>query len=408
MIPLPLKVGSVIAEEWRQIFKDRRLMAILFLVPILYTTLFGSIYIQHKVTEMQTVVFDEDNSQLSRQIVQAFDQSETFRVVNAYHSEAEVTEAISRGEAKVGVIIPKEFEARIKHGDVQPVMTLIDGANMMISNSATRAANEIVTTYSYGVSGKKLQQQGLQDEQVSSTFSAVPFRYRVLYNPTFNYSDFMIFGLAGAILQQVLLLGIALTITRDKEKGIWSRFAEWKKMPWRLAYAKSVPYFIIGMLNAVVVFTIMLFGFDLPMRGQILMAMLLSACFNFAVLGIGYFISLFSSAQLGSTQIAMLIAVPSFMLSGYTWPFEAMPKALSILGHLLPLTYFLEGVRHVFVKGNGYDVIVQDCIALVLTGLITYFAAFLLTRFAMFRKQTDEPASAGLPAVQQESTSLTV
>lgn len=384
-----LKIGDVIREEWQNILKDRRLFAILFIVPLMYTALFGYLYTNQRITEIPTIVYDGDNSQLSRQIVQSFDQTETFHVNRQVRSEPEVERAIEHGEAKVGIIIPNDFEARLKHGENVPVLTFIDGSNMLFSNAATRAANQVVTTIGYGTSSMKLKQQGLQDEQISSTFAPIPFRSRVLYNPLFNYNYFLVYGLIGTILQQILLLGIALAITREKEQGTWSRFVQWRDMPWRIAYAKAAPYFLIGMVNNVTAFSMALYMYHLPFRGLLVPALALAACFSIALIGLGYFISMFSSNQLGSTQTAMLIAVPSFLLSGFTWPFEAMPHPLYVLSHALPLTYFLDGVREIFIKGHGFDMIWRDCIALLLTGAITFFAAFILTPLFL-KKQKEE------------------
>lgn len=401
MKEMDLRIGKLITEEWMHILKDRRLFLILFFVPVMYTVLFGSIYVHHKVTEMATVVIDEDQSPLSRQVIQAFEQSESFEIKKEYHSEEDVKRALETGEAKVGLVIPSNFEAKLKHGETLPHLTLIDGSNMMISNSATKGANEVITTFSMGYSQKKLQlQQGLQNEQVMNTLSPIPYRYRIMYNSTFNYSDFMLYGLVGAILQQVLFLGIALTITREKDAGTWQRFEAWRKNPWRIAYAKTAPYFLINIFNTFVTFVIALYAFGAPMGGSLLVGLAIILSFTFAVSGIGYLISLFSSNQLGATQTAMLIAVPSFMLSGFTWPFEAMPKALQVFGHMLPLTYFLDGVRNVFVKGNDFSVIRHDCLALILTGALTYFIAMLLTRFVVFSKKK---ASVNQPALPPSS-----
>ncbi|WP_047153802.1 ABC transporter permease [Aneurinibacillus tyrosinisolvens] len=376
-----LRISNIIREEWLNILRDKRLFAILFLVPLLYTALFGYIYSHQRITEVSTVIYDGDNSQISRQIVQAFDETETFRISKHAYSEADIQQSIERGEARVGIIIPDQFSARLKHGENVPVLTFIDGSNMLFSNAATRAANQVVSTLGYAASANKLEQQGLQDEQIASTFSPIPFRSRILYNPTFNYSDFLVYGLIGAILQQVLLLGVALTVTRDKEKGMWNRFVEWRGMPWRIAYAKTAPYFLIGIVNNLTVFVMALYVFHLPFRGLFLPAAVLAVSFVLALLGIGYFASLFSGNQVGATQITMLIAVPSFLLSGFSWPFDAMPHSLYVAGHLLPLTYFLDGVREIFVKGHGWEMVWRDCVALGLMGLVCYFAAFLLTPF---------------------------
>lgn len=371
----------------------------LLLIPALYTALFSYLYINGRVTEIQTVVVDEDDTQLSRQIIQAFDTSEIFQVTVQARSENEAQDMLKHGEAKVAIIVPDGFSGRIKHGDILPLMTLIDGSNMMISNTATRAANEVIATFSAGISAKKLQMQGLQDEQISATFSAVPFRYRVLYNPTFNYSDFMVYGTVSAALQQVLLLGISMSLTREKEAGTWARFAVWKHTPWRLAVAKSTPYFLIGLANIATALLVGVYWFRLPFHGTMTALLALSVSFTFAVLGLGYLASLFSKRSLDATQTTMLIAMPSFLLSGFTWPFEVMPKPLVFISHGIPLTYFLDGIRKVLIKGNGYDAIWRDVYMLVLYGLITYFAAFLLTRFVIFsRKAKAETPSLPLPA----------
>jgi ABC-2 type transport system permease protein len=394
-----LKIGDIIREEWLNILRNRRLFAILFIVPLLYTALFGYLYTNQRLTDIPTIVFDGDNSQLSRQIVQSFDETETFRITKRTLSETDVQQAIEKGEARVGIIIPNDFSTRLKHGENVPVLTFVDGSNMLFSNAATRAANQVVTTFNYGASSMKLKQQGLQDEQIASIFSQIPFRSRILYNPLFNYNDFLVYGLVGAILQQVLLLGVALTVTRDKEQGIWSRFAEWRGMPWRIAYAKTAPYFLIGLVNNVTAFSLALYVFHLPFRGLFLPAFLLGTSFVFALLGIGYLASLFSDNQVGATQTTMLIAVPSFLLSGFTWPFEAMPHALNVVGHLLPLTYFLDGVREIFIKGHGFDMIWRDCVAMGLMGLVTYFIAFLITPLFVKADKHEEPEIPSSPSI---------
>ncbi|EGQ26784.1 ABC superfamily ATP binding cassette transporter [Sporosarcina newyorkensis 2681] len=374
-----LTIKDIIKEEWMNIFKDRRLLAMLVFVPVLYSAMFAYLYSNHTVKEMDTVLFDQDNSQLSRQIVQSFDQSESFNVTNLVYSESEIEQAIASGEAKVGVIIPSDFSARLNHGESPSVLTMIDGSNMMISNLATRSANEIVSTIGTGASVEQLQQQGFRSEEISKVFSPIPFSYRVLYNPTFDYSVFLVYGLIGTALQQVLLLGIALTVARDKELGIWGRFTGWKEQPWKIAYAKCAPYFLIGVLNTFVAYLVGMYVVQLPFRGDILPFFILTISFAFALLGLGYLVSLFSESQLASTQLAMLIAVPSFLLSGFTWPFAAMPSLLSTIGHMLPLTYFLDGVREIFLKGNGFITIWRDIVALLLMGLVTFFIAIGVT-----------------------------
>lgn len=381
------KVLVVLYQEWKHIVKDRKMLSILFLVPIMYTFLFGYTYSGKQLKELQTAVVNLDNSQLSRQMIQAFDESESFQIVDTMQSEQQLREALKSGEIQVGLVIPESFYQHVLQGDNVPIVTLIDGSNMIVTNTASRAANTIVTTFSYGVSQTMLQQRGFQEEEVNATFSSIPYRARILYNPTSNYSEFMVYGLIGAILQQVLFLGLSLAITRDKEQGVWESYREWKFTPWKIAFVKTAPYFIINLFNTVLTSIICIYWFKLPMEGSILPFLLLSMSFTFAVLGIGYLASLLAKTQLSATQVTMLVAVPSFILSGYTWSFQGMPDFLVGLAHLLPLTYYLEGVRHIFIKGNGIEYIVRDVVSLGLIGFITFFIAFVATSFMMFRDQ---------------------
>lgn len=383
-----MKLYELIKREWLYIFKTPKIFAILFIVPIFYTLLFGYSYSANTLKEIKTVVVDHDQSQLSREIIQAFQESETFNIVGYLNSEKEIEEALALGEVKVGLIIPENFYGKLISGENTPLLTIIDGSNLIYTNYATRAANTIVSTYSFGTSLTKLQQTGLHEDEVKTTLSHIPYRSRVLYNPTSNYSMFLVYGLVGTILQQVLFLGISLTISRERENGIWHQFAEWKYTPWRLAFAKTSPYFMINLINTLTTLFLCLYVFKLPLEGDILALFILSCSFTFSVLGIGYLASLFAKTQLTATQVSMLVALPSFVLSGFTWPLETMPKFLVSISQILPLTHYLDGFRHIVLKGNSIDFIWNDVISLLLIGLISFLIAFLATRFLFFREDT--------------------
>jgi len=388
-----LKLYDLFKREWLYIFKTPKIFAILFIVPVLYTLLFGYSYSANTLTEIKTVVVNHDNSQLSRQIIQAFNESETFQVTGYLNNEKEIEEALASGEAKVGLVIPENFYDRLLNGENIPLVTLIDGSNLIFTNYSTRAANTIVSTFSFGTSSTKLQQIGLNEKEVKATLSQIPYRSRVLYNPTSNYSTFLVYGLVGTILQQVLFLGIALSISRERETGTWPDFSKWKYTPWRLALAKTTPYFLINLINTLTTLLLCLYLFKLPLEGSMLPLFVLSCCFSFSILGIGYLASLFAKTQLTATQVTMLVALPSFVLSGFTWPLESMPKFLVSISQLLPLTHYLDGFRHVVIKGNSWDLIWHDVISMLLIGLISFLLAFLATRFLFFREKVETGSS---------------
>lgn len=363
-----MTLADIIRNEWHAVLKDKRMMAILLLVPVGYMLLFGALYSHNKVREMPTVVIDEDRSQLSRDIVQAFEQSETFRIIEETGSEQALLEKIETGEAQVGLVIPSGLSKEIKQGKQGEVMTIIDGSNMIIANAGLRAASDIVQTFSAGISLKRLEAKGLAPANAFSIF----FGYRLLYNPGLDYSTFLLPGLMGAVVQQVMFLGIALCVTREKERGTWTEYLLQWKSPWKVIGGKTALYLPIGVFNALLTAALLKTVSHVPFIGSFWLLLLLSTVFVVSLLGIGFFASLFSASQLHATQVTMLIAVPSFLLSGFTWPFQAMPAWVSALGHVLPLTYFLHGIREVAIKGNGWHQIAGDIAVLSIMAAATF------------------------------------
>jgi ABC-2 type transport system permease protein len=369
-------VSRLFLQEWHSIFSNRTIRLVLFAVPILYFTLFGFLYGEKRITEMPTVLVDEDQTELSRELYRAFEVDQSFRISAVVGTEAEAMRLIDEGMAFVAVIIPDGLEQDVKEGGEAEVLTMIDGSNMLISNSAVRAANTVVKSVSAGVTLKKLEARGTWGEEGKTLFTGIDYRYRVLYNPTFSYLSFMVFGLGGTVLQQVLFLGVALSVARQKEEGTWQATLAANSFA-ALVAGKLLPYLIVATFNLVLTFTLLLKVFQIPSYGNPAHLLIVGTAFNLAVLAIGFAISFFSKDQLQATQIAMLIAVPSFMLSGYTWPLMSMPDAVAAIGKSLPLTYFLHAVREILSKGHGLSYVTHDAAALAFMTLLGLFAAYL-------------------------------
>lgn len=382
------KMVRLFEREWQFIFSNKTVLMILLVVPVAYFTLFGFLYSEKRVMELPTVIVDADQTELSRELIRAFDVNQTFAVTDVVPTEEAALDAIDRGEAAVSVVIPEGMTDRVKTGKSAEVLTVIDGSNMLVSNTAVRAANAVIKSVSAGVTLAKLEAQGSWGEEGKILFTGLDYRYRVLYNPTFSYLSFMVYGLGGAVLQQCLFLGVALAVAREKEAGTWQNTLQQYSF-WQLLAGKVSPYLILGTFNLVLTFSVVLKGFGVPYYGDMIHLLLVGTLFNLTVLAIGFAISFFSANQLQATEIAMLIAVPSFLLSGYTWPLSAMPEAIAAIGKSLPLTYFLHAVREVLEKGHGLGYIRHDLLVLGLMTVMGLFAAYLLYLWQAGKKADD-------------------
>lgn len=383
--------AGVFEREWRTIFADKTIRNVMLIVPVLYCAMFGWLYSAQRVTDLPLVVVDQDRSALSRELVRALDQDQTFHLTRQLSSEAEAMAEIDAAKAAVAVVIPPDLERDVKLGREAAVLTLVDGSNLMVSNTAVRAANADIKTISAGVTLKKLAARGQWGSVGERTFTGIDYRYRILFNPTFSYFDFMVMGLVGAALQQVLLLGVALGATREKEAGTWRRTLEATPfLP--LWLGKILPYWLVTMTMTVICLAIAVFGFGLPVHGALWQVVLVSAVFDLAVGALGFLISFAFETQLMATQVAMLIAVPSFMLSGFTWPQMAMPQPLALVSQILPLTYYLHAFREVVSKGHGLGAIAVDFLALIMMTLLSLAVAAGLRLRAVARAPRTEPS----------------
>ncbi|WP_434564796.1 ABC transporter permease [Thermoanaerobacterium thermosaccharolyticum] len=367
----------VFQREWRYMLKNKRLLLILIGIPILYITLFGTLYSEHIVNHISLGVLDMDKTALSRTVIQAFSDSDRFDYTTELTSQKDMENAMREGKIFAAIVIPPDFEKDIKRGIGSQVMVVANGANMIIGNAVTLSASEIVQTLSAGMLIKKMEATGLSESAASALIQPISYRLRLWYNPTFNYNNFLLLGLMTTVIQQVALLYIAVSIIREKEQDTLGELKENSKSPLVIAAGKMLPYFIVNFLTLNILLLEAIFVFKIPLYGNYMYILLLTAAFLICILSLGILLSSICRTELEATQISMLVAVPSFLFSGYTWPLMAMPLVAKIVARLLPLTYYSDNVRKIFLMDVEFKTILPDL--MVLTG-----AAIVLFSFAVF------------------------
>lgn len=367
----------VFHREWRYMIKNKRLLLILIGIPILYITLFGTLYSEHIVNHISLGVLDMDNSALSRTVIQAFSDSDRFDYTTELSSQKDMENAMREGKIFAAIVIPPDFEKDIKMGVGSKVMVVANGANMIIGNAVTLSASEIVQTLSAGMLIKKMEATGLSKDAASALIQPISYRLRLWYNPTFNYNNFLLLGLMTTVIQQVALLYIAVSIIREKEQDTLGELKENCKSPFVIAAGKMLPYFIVNFVTLNMLLLEGIYVFKIPLCGNYIYILLLTTAFLICILSLGILLSSVCRTELEATQISMLVAVPSFLFSGYTWPIMAMPLVAKIVARLLPLTYYSDNIRKIFLMDVGFKTILPDF--MVLTG-----AAIVLFSFAVF------------------------
>jgi ABC-2 type transport system permease protein len=355
-------VLAIIRKEVYHVIRDRRTLGLVIFMPFMQLLMYGY-GINTDVKHLSTVVFNEDQSPLSRRLVDAFVQSAYFDIVAEVQSLAEARRLIDRGQAKVGLHIGSGFAKRLLAGRQAPLQMLIDGSDSNPANTAMNTGQAIVAAF--------IQKERLAPVAVSP----IDYRPRMWYNPDLKSSFFMVPGVVGLLLQLLVPMISASAIVREKERGNIEQLLVTPIKPIELMIGKMVPYMGIGLIIATTVLVSARFLFDIPIRGSVFTLYVLTLLFIAVCLGLGLFVSTVAENQQQASQMIMMFAAPSILLSGFIFPREGMPWLIQALGSIIPLTYVLEILRGITLKGLGFvDLLPQIIPLAVMAVLILYLS----------------------------------
>ena len=366
-------------KEFIQLFRDRRTLLIMLTLPVAQLVLFGYA-VETQVDHLPTVVVDYGRDAQSWRFVDALVNTGYFDVHDYLTSEKEVIEAIDSGRASAGVIVPVGFAAAMERGETAQALVIVDGSDPNVAQSALNAAATVGQDFSVQVMTEKLNRHGL-----ARTFTPpLDLRTRLLYNPNMKSINFMLPGILGMILQQQSLLLTAFAIVREREMGTIEQILVTPIRPWELTMAKILPYVLLTIFNMGTTLLAGLWWFDVPFRGDVVLFWALSFLFLFTSLGLGMLISTVSTTQIQAQQLSFLIMLPSMILSGYIFPRESMPRLIHDVGYVIPLTYYLQILRGIMLKGIGVEYLWPQIIPLAVFGVVV----FIISAFS-FRQTLD-------------------
>jgi len=352
-------------KEFTHMRRDPRTLMMIFVMPILQLILLGYA-VNTDVRNVPTAVFDQDNSGASRALLDAFRSTGYFSLGYVAYSETEVNRLIEGGKVRVGIIIPPGYHSDLDAGRTVEVAALIDGSDPTIATTALSAATLVGQAHGTIIRYQQLAARG----PLGSGSLPLEVRTRVLYNPDLRSSYNMVPGLIAMILMMTTTNLTSFSIVRERERGTIEQLIVTPIRNWELVIAKITPYVIVSMANVIMILLIGTFWFGVPIRGSILLLLVLTGLYLLPNLGIGLLVSTFARTQQQAQLMVMPIMLPSMMLSGFFFPIAAMPAALQAVSSLLPLTYFLFIVRSVVIKGAGLELLIPQVIALSTFALI--------------------------------------
>lgn len=344
-------LSAIIYKEILQVRRDPATRFV-FMIPFIQTIIFGYA-IDMDIQHIPTVVFDMDRSVESRRIVERFQNTQSFEIVEEVHSEDEVRREIVAGRVKAGIIVPPDFSAKILRNEQATVQVLVDGSDGTVATNAVQSSR--------GVG----QLESLMRRGISINATPVEVRPRVLFNPDLESSHFYVPGLIGIILQLVTVMLTAFAVVRERERGTLEQLVVTPVSKIALIMGKLIPYAVLGMLQAAIVLLLMRYLFGVPVEGGVALLILLSILFLIPSLALGILISTIATNQAQAMQLAFLIMLPSVLLSGFAFPRETMPWPIYMIGFAIPVTYYVQILRGIILRGAGLWALWPQTLALL-------------------------------------------
>lgn len=373
------RFASIVRKEFIQVKRDRLSMAIPFLMPIVMMFLFGYA-VNTEVDEVPTAILDLNRTAESRAFVAHFSASGYFRIDGFVDSEQDIRDAINADTVKVGLIIPPDFDRRIQRGEAAAPQLIVDGTDPTTARTAYNSGLLVSEMATRDLLDERLRRMGGRSVQAPS----VGVTAKVWFNPEMESIRFTIPALVGLILQNVTLMLTAFALVREKERSTIEQLIVTPIRSAELIVGKLVPYTLIGYVGFLFALAICIFWFGIPVAGSLPLLLLIGFLFVLCSLAMGMLISTFARTQLQAMMAMIFVLLPSILLSGFIFPRAAMPPFIAVLGNLMPLTYFLDILRGIVLKGVGMRYLWQN--TLMLGG---FTLIILTTAMLRFRKRLD-------------------
>ena len=334
-------VWPMLWKEFLQLRRDRLTFAMMTGLPAIQLLLFGYA-IQTDVRRLPTVVVDESRTSESRALIQVLVNTDNFTVVSAVPDRATAKRWIERGAARVALVIPPEYQRNIRGGHTGVAQMLIDAADPQSSGAA--------------IAGAQLAAQARGAQLLASQFKIRPpveIRVRPWYNAAQKSATFIVPGIVGILLTITMTLITSTAIVKERERGTLEQLIVTPISRTSLMLGKLVPFVLVGYVQMSVILALGVIFFDIPILGSLVLLYSLALVFIVASLGVGLLISTVARSQVQAMQLSFFFMLPNILLSGYIFPRAAMPEPAQWVGAALPLTWFLDILRGVLLKGVG-------------------------------------------------------
>lgn len=346
--------STLLNREFKMFWQNKVLRLLFIGAPLLYGILLGYVYGKGKVTDLPIIVVDEDRSEMSSKALQMFEDNEVLNIAALLYDQNNLSQIAIEKEASCVVIIPKGFEKMVLTKKYPEVVTIVNASNVLTANYASSALQLCLGTLKVGVQMETLRKQGTPENLIGSQYEPFKTTFIKKYNRSTNYMYFLWPGVLAAVLQQVLLLGLALSFASEFEHGTFKKLVQKCPSMFKLIWVKIIPYMIMS-FGLWIIYWLFTLWFRIPLYDNLFPLTIIAGIFVLVVSFMGILVSIMVPSQLKATEILMVVATPSFILSGFTWPLSQMPVWVQGIANVIPLTHFLKAFRILIIEEGAFS-----------------------------------------------------
>lgn len=352
-------------EEIVKFLKEPRNLILLLFGPIIFTFLIGGCYYNDYIKDIPIVIFDADNTSISRTVIKEFANSERYYIKEEVNSFDELKSVIDEKKSHIGLYIPKDFNKDIKKQRSSKVVLFIDETNVTIGNTALGFASEILSTINAGINIKVFQAKGIDPTTSLKMAKIFKTESRMLYDPKMTYKSYAMPGMVIVFVQQMFISLFVAKIIQDR----------------RRKFIKAIIFSSVGTISYTICNLMLKYFLDIEIRGNMLVLGLYMFAFLMALVGPCMVIGSIFKDRLKVTQFCMLLSMPTFLTAGYVWPLAQMPKPLLItIKSIWPLIYAIAPMRDILNKNTPINIFANNIISLVAFGIIWFIIGYILFR----------------------------
>lgn len=360
------RLKQLLIKEFIQVFRDKRTRFVLFGPPLVQMLIFGYAA-SYEIRQVPTAVLDYDNSQESRELISRFSATPYFDIQRHVSRPEEIRELIDRGDTTVAVQINSGFAKELRKGETARVQVIVDATNSNTALIAVGYINQIAQRYA-----REYQKERMQSiaPQLVSLMPSVELEQRPWYNTDLRSRWFFVPGVIGSLTMLIVIILTAFAVVREREIGTLEQIMVTPIRPVEFILGKTVPFFLIGLLDVALIATLGTLWFRVPLRGSLFVLLVGTVLFLLCMLGVGLLISTVSSTQQQAMVTGFFFIMPAIVFSGFGFPISTMPNWLQLGTYTSPLRYYLVVLRGVYLKGVGFEILWPQLVGMAVLGTV--------------------------------------